>query len=745
MIKVFGIRHHGPGSSRALQKALERMQPDCILIESPEDAESVYKYAGDEQLKPPVAILIYNPKDLQQAAYLPFASFSPEWISMQFGLKNEVPVHFMDLPMHFQFAWKNEAPSSNLFQYQPEETGISATLAADPMGYMARLAGYEDTERWWETTFESPDNPDEIFDAISEMTTAMREAAKDQTTETILREAYMRKIIRKKIKDGYQNIAVVCGAWHVPAILKYDSIPATKDNALLKGMKKEKTQSTWISWSYERLTFESGYGAGIQAPAWYELLFKKREKAVLTWMAKAARLLRSEDLEASTASVVEAVRLAESLAAIRGLSIAGIFEMKEAASTVFSQGSKETIDWIERELIIGKKYGKIPDSIPVLPLQQDLEKSIKTARLSKDWESNEVVEKKLDLRKDTNLIASQLLHRLNILGIPWGKLLEGPEKATGSFGEYWILDWQPDFALGIIEAGMWGTTVPEACCGKIMDKVRKENLRLPEMTDLLVKALIADLSEIISALLQNVKTSAAITNDALHLMQALPYLVQTLRYGSVRKTDQEAVLVVVEEMVPRMTIGLPGLCVGIDEDEAREISKFLLQANHAIGILQEDKLDNYWWESIRQIAINNNAVPLLKGMAQRLLLDKGLATVENSAIQMSYALSFGVPYKESAEWLAGFLHGSGLLLIHQPGLWKIVDQWIEQLEEARFEELLPLLRRTFSSFSGAERKMMLDLVKKPPLKEKAFQLNDSQDEQEELEIIIPMLKRLLNV
>ena len=33
-----------------------------------------------------------------------------------------------------------------------------------------------------------------------------------------LREAYMRQCIREAIKAGHQRIAVVCGAWHVPAL-----------------------------------------------------------------------------------------------------------------------------------------------------------------------------------------------------------------------------------------------------------------------------------------------------------------------------------------------------------------------------------------------------------------------------------------------------------------------------------------------------------------------------------------------
>ncbi|MCB0585085.1 MAG: hypothetical protein KDD06_07165, partial [Phaeodactylibacter sp.] len=79
MYSVYGIRHHGPGSSRSLLRALEAEPPDCLLIEAPADAEPVLEYALHPDIIPPVAILLYDDKDLSKASYLPFAGFSPEW------------------------------------------------------------------------------------------------------------------------------------------------------------------------------------------------------------------------------------------------------------------------------------------------------------------------------------------------------------------------------------------------------------------------------------------------------------------------------------------------------------------------------------------------------------------------------------------------------------------------------------------------------------------------------------------
>ena len=85
MIKIFGIRHHGPGSTKRLQKALRQWQPDCLLVEAPADAEKSLLQMNIDGFQPPVALLLYNPKDFAQASYLPFANFSPEWQAFFIG------------------------------------------------------------------------------------------------------------------------------------------------------------------------------------------------------------------------------------------------------------------------------------------------------------------------------------------------------------------------------------------------------------------------------------------------------------------------------------------------------------------------------------------------------------------------------------------------------------------------------------------------------------------------------------
>ena len=98
-LHLLGIRHHGPGSAASVLKALDAVDPACVLIEGPSDANHVIPFADKPGMRPPVAILVYDSDDASQSAFYPFAEFSPEWQAMRCALKYGRPVRFIDLPV----------------------------------------------------------------------------------------------------------------------------------------------------------------------------------------------------------------------------------------------------------------------------------------------------------------------------------------------------------------------------------------------------------------------------------------------------------------------------------------------------------------------------------------------------------------------------------------------------------------------------------------------------------------------
>ena len=55
------------------------------------------------------------------------------------------------------------------------------------------------------------------------------------------------------------------------------------------------------------------------------------------------------------------------------------------------------------------------------------------------------------------------------------------------------------------------------------------------------------------------------------------------------------------------------------------------------------------------------------------------------------------------------------MLLHQQELWKLLDGWVADLNEEYFPQVLPVLRRTFSRYSDAERQRLLKLAMHGPV------------------------------
>lgn len=387
----------------------------------------------------------------------------------------------------------------------------------------------------------------------------------------------MRQCIREAVKAGYQRIAVVCGAWHVPALQQ--STTAKADSAVLKGLPKAKVLATWAPWTYRNLASRSGYGAGVTSPGWYAHLWQcyradaalaqqaaeghplparsARDAATLRtagWLTRVARLLRDKDLDCSSAHIIEATRLAEGLAAMRGQPIPGLQEINEAIVTVVCMGETAPLTLIDDELTVGHVLGTVPADVPQVPLQRDIEQQQKSLRMKPEAASKLLA---LDLRKETDLARSHFLHRLRLLGIGWGTRAADAQRNRGTFRESWQMQWEPELAVRIIEASVHGATVAQAATARLRASLSPDT-PLPEIAQAIDDALLANLPQLVESLIATLAERAATTGDVAQLLQALPPLANVYRYGSVRQTDTALLATVIDSLVLRAAIGLHG-------------------------------------------------------------------------------------------------------------------------------------------------------------------------------------------
>ena len=736
MTTILGIRHHGPGSARSVLAELERLQPDALLVEGPSDASDLIGLIEDPAMRPPVALLVYAPDEPRVATFYPFAEFSPEWVALRWALEHGIPARFIDLAAGAQFAVAKAELERRMAAATPDDT-VEEQIRHDPLNELAKAAGEEDGERFWDRLVESRRDPGDLFAAVSEAMTAVRGAIPEAETLTLQREAAMRRGIRQAAKDGFTNVAVVCGAWHAPALEKLPS--AAEDARTLKTLPKAmKTAAAWVPWTFDRLAAESGYGAGIESPGWYAHLWSGAEPLAVSWMARVGALFRQEGMDASAAHLVEAVRLAETLAAIRGRAVPSLSELNEAVRACLAMGSDLPLKVVRDRLIVGQVMGETPPDAPVAALAADLEQLTRRLRMRPEPGQKTV---DLDLRNETDRSRSHLLHRMGILGIHWGATQQVFGK-SGTFHEVWSLAWQPELAIDLVAASRYGNTIDEAASNASIEAANAAT-ELPALTALIEAVLLADLPEAIELVVERIGTVAAVGADVPELMDALPPLARVLRYGNVRGTDATAVSTVVDGLVTRICIGLPSAAASLDDDAAATFSRQIDGVHGAIALLDDAEDRAAWRAALHRLIDLDGLHGLVAGRATRLLLDEGVIDSVDATRRMRLVLSPGAEPAIGAGWVEGFLRDSGTILLHDQDLFDTIDRWVTEMPQGAFDNVLPLLRRTIATFSVPERRSIGERIL-AGRRERGSTAAAGIDEAR-ADLVMPILARILGV
>jgi hypothetical protein len=722
---------------------LHQYEPDILLIEGPPDAAEVLELAGHEAMRPPVALLVYRHDQPKQSVFYPFTHFSPEWQALGYAVTHGIPARFIDLPVanHFALEAEDTGDGTDTADIDTEPThATELSLHETPFEILARAAGYADPDLWWERVIEQRRDTTGVFTAIAEAMSALREQAPAPTHFERLREAHMRQMIRGAQREGFTRIAVVCGAWHVPAIMEPG--PAREDAELLKGLKRVKVAATWIPWTNSRLSYRSGYGAGVRSPGWHAHLWQSTGDGYAAgWIARAARLLRAEGIDAPSSNVIEALRLAESLAALRGLAAPGLEELNEAIVTSLCHGEQAPMQLIREKLEIGEALGEVPPDSPIVPLQSDIAALQRRLRLAPSSEQRLL---DLDLRNENDRERSRLLHRLLALDIPWG----ARQRATGkgTFREAWLLQWRPELSVAIIDAARWGNTVEIASVERIRSDANDAG-ELPELTRLLDLAVRASLPAALECLLSRIRDASAVSSDVRQLLDALPPLAQVARYGDVRETNREQVLPVIDTIFERAVVGLPLACASLDDQAATTMVDCIGRGHGSVILLDRAEQRATWQAALRKLSAREGAHGLVRGWCCRLLLEDGVLESSELGRMARLSLSQAVPIDQAAAWIEGVTRGTGIALLQQDGLWDALDAWLRELTGDVFTATLPILRRAFSGFSATERRMMGEKARNlgSPSRSLPTTGHDEQLDIARANLVLPVLSQILGV
>ena len=550
-----------------------------------------------------------------------------------------------------------------------------------------------------------------VFEAISEAIAVGRAAHPKVDERNALREAWMRQSVRDAVKSGAQKIAVVCGAFHAPALIEVVSAKADAPQlATVKALAKSiKLDVAWVPWSQSRLSLASAYGAGMPAPAWYADIFSSRERAHVRFLARAANCLRSADLDASSASVIEAVRLSETLSAMRGRCLPGLAEVREAAIAVLARGDALRYNLVASALEIAERFGAVAENAPSLPLRRDFEARLKTLRLKRTEESKLL---DLDLREANGLARSVFFHQCQLLGLVFAKPEGDQVSSGGSFHEYWRLKFVPEDELKLIEASQLGASVLEAATQAVLKEIGASELS--ELTERLRTAIDAELAPAVPALLHAISDCSS-GSDAMLLLAALPPLLTLHRFGSVRGFAPERIAPVIDVMLARMSVGLTLSARGINSESSETLIKNLQRLRPGVEVSQRKDWQGAFAQAVLGLQheassdVGSSVHPMLRGFAARFAFEQADGEAAKFAQTARLALSPVVSPSDASDWILGALKGPVVILQHGE-LLSVIDGWVSALVEEDFVALLPALRRAFSEFDSNERRVIAQKV-----------------------------------
>lgn len=703
----FGIRHLSPAGAYYLRGFLDEKKPKLVLVEGPSDFEDMLSDMVRKETKPPIAVLAYTKEAPVRTVLYPFAEYSPEYQAIQWCHKHHVACHFIDLPSETFLA----IPECGVQEAEGEEARINSGVSIYEQ--LDQKSGEDGHDTFWERVMEQAGSMEAYHLGANSFGANIRsftEGKENDWAETVLREAYMRQQIRKAVDAGIEpeDIVVVTGSYHVEGLKNWQE----SDEDLSK-MPRIEANHTLMPYSYYRLSTRAGYGAGNKAPAYYALLWEGLNKgepmyAVYSYLIRLAVYQREKGNPVSSASVIEAVRLAMSLAQLRGGTIASLRDLRDAAQTCIGEGSVSSIILATADTEIGTAIGALPDGVSRTSIQEDFYRQLKDLKLEKyrDITAQDLM---LDLRENRrvsseksafiDLHRSFFLHRLRVINVSFAQQ-QTVSQDNATWSEHWIVRWTPEAEIELVESALKGDTIDGAASFAMKERVENAD-KMGDIALVIEDACCCGMEKAVgyaTAALQRMAVDAASVEDLAKTAQRLSVVVQ---YGNIRRIDSRPLEPILQQLFYRACLILESACV-CDDTASKTIITAMEQLNSAE--LAHDFLDNAEWiKVLNSISERDDLNTKLSGFAAAILLERGSMDTQQLRTEVSRRLSKGIPADLGAGWFEGLAMKNRYALIARLSLWESLNEYLVTLDDEEFKRALVFLRRAFADFSAAEK------------------------------------------
>nr|WP_285891153.1 DUF5682 family protein [Paenibacillus pasadenensis] len=761
-----------PAGSLHLLALLEEVQPTAVLIEGPSDAGEAAAQLAGNGVVPPVALLAYTDELPIRTLLYPFADYSPEYQALRWAAQNGRLARLIDLPTSAALALKErcrnleaerlEAESCEQDEDADGDAGADSITPAGlpaespqqvPAGEIpdktavtpyeetalpllqhrlneriAELAGEPDYETYWERNFEHAARPGVYRSAIADYSSGLRglmeererRLAPEEAALNEIREAYMRRKIIETIAEGHppDKIVVICGAYHLSGLSM--ELPGMTDKERAE-LPEVSTRMTLMPYTYYKLSSRSGYGAGNEAPAYFELMWRcMRQDGTLDslpslYLSLVAGYMREKGTWRSTASVIEGVRLAAALAGMHG-GLPTLRDLRDAAAVLLGNGEFSVVAEALAQIDIGTAIGYLPEGVSQTPVQADLNRQLKRLKLEK-YKSPVAAELKLDLRENRrakseeaaflDLNRSVLLHRLAALGIRFVRPLH-VNQDNATWAELWVLQWSPEAEIETVEATLKGETVEIAAAYVLHEKLLGCD-NVASAARLIRKASECGLQRIMgeaTGALQRLAVDAGHYGQIAETVQELSAL---LSYGSVRRYDPSGLVPILKQLFLRGALLLMD-SASCDDEAAKELVPAIHAMNAVAGEQRQEVDEALWVSKLKELAMRDDLNAKLSGYAFGILLERDEAGELEIEREVARRLSPGISADLGAGWFEGLALRNRYALLSREHLWRQLDVYIQELDEKSFRRSLLFLRRAFSVFEVRERAAVADML-----------------------------------
>ncbi|HOV24840.1 MAG TPA: DUF5682 family protein [Pseudobacteroides sp.] len=712
----FGIRHLSPGGAYHLLKFLDEVKPTAVLIEGLSDANSQIEYFTAPGTKPPFAVLAYTEELPIKTLLYPMAEYSPEYQALVWANNNGVLAEFIDLP------------SDVFLTLEYLRTGDIGDSEVQPQGESiyekwAEAAGEEDHESYWERNFEHNLSTDSYRLGVYEFGKGLRELSKESPShmaQNLVREAYMRKKIRETIDKGHsaQKVVVVTGAYH-SSVLGPELPPMTDEE--FESLPRVKTKLTLMPYSYYKLSSRSGYGAGNSAPQYFEYMWNcmrrndlKRLPAL--YLSGIAGSMRESGTHRSSAEVIEGVRLANAVSAMRGGTAPVLKDLRDAAVVCLGYGELSAVSEAVARIEIGTGIGSLPEGVSRTSIQDDFYRELKRLKLDK-YRSAVAMDIELDLRENRrvqskdaaylDLNRSFFLHRLRVLGVSFQKYKPRAQQSA-TWAEAWTLRWTPEAEIELVESTLKGETIELASAYALKDMLEKCE-RVEEASAVIREACMCGLVDAMEMARKELQRLAVDSGAFNEIAAAAKDLAIVISYGDIRKFDTSHFIPLLSQLFLRGALLLVE-AARCDNEAAKSVIE-------SINSLNSISLEHYnlvneetWLEELKKLASLDDRNPKLSGYACSILLERNLMDNDRLSAEVTRRLSPGIEADIGAGWFEGLSLRNKYALLARTALWEQISLYVESLEDDGFKRALVFLRRAFSSFGPSEKRNVCEIL-----------------------------------